>query len=453
MFNSRIYYRNTFLHIGHLQTLCHNNDFAKANNGRCYAIIDDRQDPHRSLQIKEDLEYLQLNDIHVISVVDHQIPIQLYTRELIESGVIYIPGLSPSQTLEYMTNPRSNFQIRLNYGDQPTVGYSKQLDNGPYIVIYIFDYIIKVLDALLNVTDVVTTTATDVSDTDIMNFFTIRNPLNYHKLTTYKIVGFRYSKKDWPLLPEDDPRLMTIRGMKARHIPAEVIYSFYLHASALQKHDSHVKVTFFDKLLKMHLSLIANRVFGVIDPLEVNLINMKDCCTEFIFKPYHPIMADASFNIVPLSKTMYIDRSDFGLIDYGDKISKDKEVRLRHSGGVIYCTSVEMNTHGHPIKLDAKYSQKTESTPASASKSIHWISSIAGSLPIPARFFLYNWFFTGENPPNSYEPLIRDGFIDERVFKDTTQIYQLERHGYFKYDDVLSAKHSIPCFIKITGYR
>lgn len=440
-FNSRIYYRNTFLHVGHLQTLYYNNDFAKLHNGLCYAIVDDRQDPARSLQIKEDLDYLGLTHIKVVSVMAHQVPIHLYTRELVESGALYIPCLTASQTLDHLTNPRSNFQIKLNYGESPTIGYSKQLDNGTFCVIYIFDYIIKVLDALMNITDVITTTINDVSDTDIMAFFTSKNSLKYHTLDTYKITGFRYSKKDWPTMPEDDPRLMTIRGLKARHVPPEVIYSFYLNASAVHKHDSSIKITFFDKLLKTYLSLTSPKTFGIIDPLTVELTNIPQCYTEFIFK-------SGDSTPLPLSRTIFIDKADFGLIDHGSTVSKDKEALLRHTGGAIYISDVEMDHRGIPTKLYAKYYQTHRSE-----ASIHWMSSIAGSEPIRAKFFLYNWFFTGENPSNSYDPVIKDGYIDACVFKDTTQIYQLERHGYFKYDQHLSELHSVACFIKITGYR
>ena len=439
-FSSRIYYRNTFLHVGHLQTLCYNNDFAGEKGGTCYAIVDDRQNPMRSLQIQEDLDFLGTKSIKVISVTEHNEPIHLYTKELAKEGLIYIPGTYDA--VELLNYPKGNFQLKLRHGDHPTIGYSKQTETGgDYVIIYIFDYIIKVLDDLLNVTDVVTTTSNDVADVDIMNFFTERHPLTYHSLETYKIGGFRYSKKDWPALPEDDPRLMTLRGLKSRHVPAEVIYNFYKHATSSQG----IKITYFDTLLKNYMGLTAKHVFGVIDPIVVRVTNLEDRYTEFVFKPFHP-MKPGMFNISPLSNTIYIDRSDFSLVEYGDKLSKDREIRLKYAN-VLYCTGVTLGEGGTVLSLNGKYYNK-DIIPTK--QPIHWVSSEAGKKPRNARFYLYNWFFTGDNMSNIQDPVVKDGYIDECVFDDLDQIYQLERVGYFVYDNELTLKNGgVPCFIKI----
>lgn len=445
-FSSRIYYRNTFLHVGHLQTLCYNNDFAKERGGTCYAIVDDRQNPMRSLQIQEDLDFLGTEFIKAVSVTEYSEPIHLYTKELAKAGLIYIPGAYGA--VDLLNAPRGNFQLKLRHGCHPTIGYSKQTDTGAYVIIYIFDYIIKVLDDLLNVTDVVTTTSNDVADVDIMEFFTERHPLNYHNLETYKILGFRYSKKDWPSLPEDDPRLMTLRGLKARHVPAEVIYGFYKHATSLQKHDEGrqgVKITYFDTLMKNHMGITAKHVFGVVDPITVRVTNVENRYTEFVFKPFHP-MKPGNFNIVPLSNTLYVDRGDFSLVEHGDKLSKDREVRLKY-GNVLYCTGVTLDDTGSVSGLSGKYYHKET---ISSKQPIHWVSAEAGKKPRKARFFLYNWFFTGDNLSNIQDPIVKDGYIDECVFEDLTQMYQLERVGYFVYDEELTRKNGgLPCFIKI----
>jgi len=437
-FSSRIYYRNTFLHIGHLQTLYHNNDFAKQKEGVCYAIIDDRQNHMRSIQIQEDLDFLGIDSIKIISVNQHSEPINLYTKELAESGIIYIPGMY--NILECIRHPKSNFQLKLNYGNHPTIGYSKQLDNGSYIIIYIFDYIIKVLDDLLNITDVVSTTPNDVADIDIMDFFVEKHPLKFHYLEPYKIIGFRYSKKDWPSLPENDPRLMTIRGLKARHIPAEVIYKFYTNAIAKYS----IKITYFDTILKNQLSLTAKYAFGVIDPIKITISNMEDRYTEFIFKAVHP-MKSGAFNIAPLSNTVYIDRSDFSLIEHSNKLSKEKEIRLKYAN-VLYCTDVDISKEGVIMGITGKYYQKDT---APQKTQIHWVSVEAGKQPVKVKFYMYSWFFTGDNMLNIQEPVVKDGYIDNCVFEDLSQIYNLERIGYFVYDSELSAKNALPCFIKI----
>ena len=157
---TRIYYRNPFLHIGHLNTLFHNNSMAKQHGGICYAINDDRLDHLRFNDICEDFQYLDLKHVEVISVRKYQERIMKYTEELVRKGDIYIYYCNnveskPSRVIDYIRNPVMHFQLKLRnkYGSiDPSIGYTRECD-GKLVTLLIFDYIIKVLDTLLNVTE------------------------------------------------------------------------------------------------------------------------------------------------------------------------------------------------------------------------------------------------------------------------------------------------------------
>lgn len=439
-FISRIFYRNTFLHIGHLQTLLYNDQFAAQHQGTCYAIVDDRQNSQRDQQTQEDIEYLKLEHIKVISVAKHQQPIQIYTNDLGQSGFLELIQNNEhrlSNVVQHLEHPQCKFQIKLKTINHPTIGYSKLQSDGSYTIVYIFDYIIKVLDELLSVNNIVTTTPNDISDPNIMNFFNQKNTITYHSYKPYTIQGFRYTKHNWPDLLESDPRLMTLKGLKSRHIPTEVIHQFYQEAS---QSDRPIKITRFDSLLKA--SLQANhRVFGVITPLKVTITNFEDRYTELIMKP---LGVESRFNIVPLSSTLYIEQTDFSLVDYDQKLSKNREVRLRYAN-VFYCTDVILDSHSRPLEIKGKYYNKDQATKAC----IHWISAVNQANLKPVKFFNYNWFYTGDNHSSLQPPKISQGYIDPYVFEDLTQIYQLERLGYYVYDADLSSQHQIPCFIKV----
>ena len=43
----------------------------------------------------------------------------------------------------------------------------------------------------------------------------VNHNISYHRLDTYFIHGFKYSKKNWPMMDERDPYLLTIKGLKA----------------------------------------------------------------------------------------------------------------------------------------------------------------------------------------------------------------------------------------------
>jgi len=243
--------------------------------------------------------------------------------------------------------------------------------------------------------------------------------------------------------------LMTLRGLKARHIPHEVIYNFYQHAIQMMRHRSPVKITYFQLLLRNHLNLTANRVFAVIDPLRVTLSNFSEKQTDFILKNEHPMRSHTSdsFKISPLSNTVYIDQHDFSLVNTGTSLSKGTKIKLKYTNSEILCDDVMMTNTGKPVEL------KTTFIPSqSQSKSIHWISSESGKSPIKARFYIYNWFFTGDNQIHHSKPSIKDGYIEESVFDDLKKIYQVERVGYFIYDQKLTDKNDgIMCFMKICG--
>jgi len=421
---------------------------AKGQCGVCYAIVDDRQNPMQSLNIEEDIEYLQLNGIKIISVTEHSDPINLYTKELIKNNYVYINANSMIHGCEQkiLDNPRFPFQIKLDYGNQPTIGYSKQIDSGKYIIIYIFDYIIKVLDEILNISDVVTTSAQDIADSEIMGFFAKRRKINYHFLEPYKITGFRYTKNGWPELEEDDPRLLTIKGLKSRHIPPEIIYKFYEEATEQHKYSKRpIKITAFDNIIKNEFNLNSRRVIGVVYPLEVEITNIQDRYTEYALKPMHAFGA-GGFNIVPLCNRIYIDRNDFSLVECGGKLSKHQEIGLKYAGS-IYCTDVEMDNKGRPTKLIAEYHQKY------SKNQILWISSNNKTIDLkPVNFVLFEWFYTGENVLK--DPVsIKTGYIDECVFDDLNQIYHIEKVGYFIYDRYYSERHQMPCFIKISSSK
>jgi hypothetical protein len=433
--HTRIYYRNKFLHIGHIQTLYYNNDIARLHNGTCYAIIDDRQDHDRADDIRADFEYLGLTNTKLVSVNKYQKKIYAYTKKLMDTGKVIILGPKGElKSWEQLNCPTVMFQMRLLVApDRYTnIGYTRDI-NGQLCVVLIFDYIIKIMDAILEITDIISTatdgTDCDVKDSCIATFFENKD-LRYHCLDTYHIEGFKYTKKNWPITDEHNPHLLTIKGLHNRHIPSVILYAFYLHSCQL----GSIKISFIDQLLKTYLYDNSHKIFGVIDPLKVTLNDWKPRTTEFI--------CTQDNRHVPLSNIVYIDKSSFGL-DVS-KLSKDRICRLRH-GPVIKCIDVELSTKG-PVSLQAEYTNETINS--TNINSINWISNVYGQEPIRVCYYLYNWFYTGSNM--IAEPRVTFGYIEPIAFQNISNIFQLERVGYFIYDQVLSQKEHIPTFIRIS---
>lgn len=446
---TRVYYRNKFLHIGHLQTLFHNNNVAREHGGVCYAIIDDRQDVARIRDIKEDFIYLELDNIEIVSVNKYSKRIMDYTLDLVHQGKIYINYCNsiendPDKIIQHIREPHMHFRLmlRCQKGSDPSIGYTKPVTgdmSSPLVLMFLFDYIIKVLDALLDITDIIstsTTEVTDVRDPNISIFFDQMIKLQYHRLDTYFIQGFKYSKKDWPSLDERDPYLLTIKGLKARHIPRIVLYAFYIHATQM----GTIKIIYLSNFLRNYLNRTCDRVFGVTCPIKVQITNWPDKYTEYICKNINPLRDSTELRLCPLSNTIYMDQSDYG-IDNATKLTKGRYCRLKH-GQFIHCVDVEVDEKG-PTLIHAEFVNSTDK----AKRCVHWISSEWGREPVMVCFVLYQWFYTGQN--TLQKPNIVKGYIERSVFEHLDKIYQLERNGYYVYDETLSRKNSMPTFIRI----
>ena len=443
---SRTYYRNPFFHIGHLNTLYVNERISKTNKGICCAIIDDRTDINRVKNVVEDFEYLDLKHVRVVSVKAQQDNIMDYTLKLIQKGNIYLYHCEEKITniqriLNIVASPRMHIQLKLNCGldhNDPSIGYTYD-DRGTLIVSFLFDYIIKVLDVLLNVTDIVTTShgdTGDVKDGNICKFFDTFYPIKYCKIDSYHIHNFRYSKRGWSI-NEKNPYLLTIKGLKARHVPVQVLKAFYLHACQM----GTVKIQFLSILLSKYLYKISEKTLGVLKPIKITIDNWKQKHTEYVCGQ-HNMFASREIKHYPMSDTIYIDSCDYG-IDKGN-VNKGRTVQLSY-GPVLMCTDINLQNHQTPVLHGTVQFQNTGKPEG---KKIHWISSVWDEQPCTVRFYLYNWFYTGFNC--LLEPDTIDGFIDNSVFTNLDQIYHLEQLGYFVYDRELTSNNNMPTFIRIS---
>jgi glutaminyl-tRNA synthetase len=218
----------------------------------------------------------------------------------------------------------------------------------------------------------------------------------------------------------DDPRLLTIRGLKRRGYTPTILKNI-IEFSSMGRSDQ----TFSNDMIKHHLrkELDENavRVYGVVKPLLVKI--------EGLSKPYqtclhqnHPKSKETHDTI--LTEYIYIESSDFREIDDPDyyRLAPGKTIRLRygpfiqyvsHTSEMIICKVVE------PEK------------PKKVKGIIHWVSAD----PLyseKVKFILYNdLIINGLLNNNSKEEHI--GFI-ENYASNIKDSMQLERVGYFKYD-------------------
>ena len=193
---------------------------------------------------------------------------------------------------------------------------------------------------------------------------------------------------------------------------------------------------------------------AVLDPLKVVLTNFPESETEWLEAAVHPQDDLMGTRQVPLTREIWIERSDFMEQPPGKffRLKPGGEVRLRNAF-IIRCTGVIKGDDGAVTELHCTFDPETRSgLPGAARKvkgTIHWVSAQHG---VAAEVRLYDRLFTVANPladksrdyrdflnPTSLE--IIHGAIVEPSLAEAGQaeVYQFERTGYFVQDSVDSA--------------
>jgi glutaminyl-tRNA synthetase len=178
--------------------------------------------------------------------------------------------------------------------------------------------------------------------------------------------------------------------------------------------------------------------------------NYPENSVEDCFAPNHPLKPELGKRVIPLTKTLWIEREDFeetppkGFF----RLTPDGLVRLRY-GYVVRCTGVKKDSAGNITAVHCEYLPDTKSgTPgADAIKvkgNIHWVSA---QHAYECQVRLYDRLFSEAHPgeadtdyltqlnPNSVtkitaqlEPSLKDAKPEDR--------FQFERHGYFVADKI-----------------
>jgi hypothetical protein len=388
MRNNRIYYRNPFFHLGHLQTLFHNDDFATSNKSKCYMLIDDRYTDYIS-SIEEDIRYLNLKSTVLISMRKYTNIIHNETKKLAAAGKIYMllgkNMVSNAGIIgTYIDSCPAYFQLKYT-GTDTVIGFVKPDDErGTGLkIIYLFEYIVKICDNLFNITDV---------SCDLPESFKAGPPLNPIVIQEYIIEDFRYTKKHWPTEQRADPCLLTLKGLKARGVPSTVLWDFYRFAVV----KGRVSLFDFEDLLLAHLRSIAEPLQAIIEPL---LLKLKD------------------------EDPLYIPQAAIGLDR--QHLHKNGSAYLAQNAGAIKCTDIEMNRKSIQALLGERING---SLGASEWPCLDWLPVTAAR---PFTLHICNWFYTGLN--DILTPIITKGVYTGEGELTVGKIYTIKDGGFMRY--------------------
>ncbi|MDO8588975.1 MAG: glutamine--tRNA ligase/YqeY domain fusion protein [Armatimonadota bacterium] len=266
----------------------------------------------------------------------------------------------------------------------------------------------------------------------------------------------------------DDPRLVTLAGLRRRGYTPEAIREFCRRIGVAKMYNL-VEFAVLEDCIRDYLNKRSQRVMAVMNPLKVILTNYPTTSPslqggatsppslqggarggyEELDAINNPEDPDAGTRKVPFSRELYIEREDFRE-DPPPKffrLAPGREVRLRYAY-FIKCEEVVKDENGEIVELRCTYDPATRGGDAPDGRKVkatlHWVSA---KHAIYAEARLYDHLFLKPDPddveedqtwfdnlnPNSLQ--VTECMVEPSVLgaKPGTR-YQFERQGYFCVD-------------------
>jgi len=266
----------------------------------------------------------------------------------------------------------------------------------------------------------------------------------------------------------DDPRMLTLSGLRRRGYTPESIRSF-CDGIGVAKYNSTVDMVRLENALRDDLNPRAPRRMGVLRPLKLVIENYPEEQVETVDAVNNPQDEAAGTRPVPFSRELYIERDDFRAEAPRKyfRLTPGREVRLRYAYYVT-CTGFDTDPEtGEVTEVRATYDPETRGGDSADGRkvkgTIHWVSA-RHAVDMEVR--LYDHLFRVPDPeqveegsdflsnlnPESLE-VIRDAKLEPAVLESSPgDRFQLERLGYFCVDTV-DSKPGAPVLNRAVALR
>ncbi|OQX37500.1 MAG: glutamine--tRNA ligase [Oceanospirillales bacterium LUC14_002_19_P2] len=497
---------NGFLHVGHAKSICLNFGLAEKYQGQCNLRFDDTN-PEKEEQvyvdaIKEDVRWLGFQwagEVRYAS--DYFDTFYEWALHLIREGKAYVCDLSPEEASEYRgwaTKPGKDSPYRTRSVEENLDLFERmragEFDEGAKVLrakidmassnmnlrdpilyrirkqshhqtgdkwcIYpSYDFAHGQEDAIEGITHSICTLEFQdhrpLYDWFIENLPVPHKPRQYEfaRLNlNYTVTSKRKLKK---LVDEavvsgwDDPRMPTISGMRRRGYTPSAIRKF-CDMIGVTRSDGIVDVAMLEHAIRDDLNENAVRAMAVLDPLKVVITNLPEGEVQEMTAAAHPNRPELGERVLPFTRELYIDRSDF---TEDTTLSRKKFkrlvlgewVRLR-SAYVIRADEVVKDDDGKIVEVRATLVPGTvgENPPEDIRPRgvIHWVSATHGC---QAELRIYDRLFTHEAPDRGEEDFMKhvnpeslavmQAWIEPGLAgAKPEQGFQFEREGYFVAD-------------------
>ena len=495
---------NGYLHIGHAKAICINFGTSEKYNGVCNLRLDDTNPSKEDMEyvdaIKEDIEWLGFKWNKCLFASSYFDFIYECAIKLINKGLAYVDDLSADEIREYrgtLTEAGKNSPYR-DRSVEENLDLFKRMSDGE------FENGERVLRAKIdmaspniNMRDPVIYRIAHISHHQtgdkwcVYPMYDFAHPLSDAKEgVTHSLCSLEFENHrplyDWflkaceieqpprqiefarlnlnycltskrkclALVNEgivdgwDDPRMVTLSGMRRRGYPASAIRDF-CDKIGVSKAYSVVDMGLLEACVRDALNSTAPRAMAVLDPIELIVENYPDGQTEDIEIPVHPDHPEMGTRTVKFSKHLFIERDDFMAepVKKYFRLYPGNEVRLK-SAYFVKCTRFETDEQGNPVRIYCTYDPESKGGESPDGRkvkgTIHWVSR---DDCFKATVNMYDRLFNVPNPSDETNGDFKQNLNPDSliVLKDCViegslenakagDVFQFMRKGYFCVD-------------------
>jgi len=506
---------NGYLHIGHAKSICLNFGMAREFGGICNVRMDDTNPTKEETEYVDSI----MADVHwlidgwadrnlggaPLYASDYFDKLYEYAVDLVRKGKAYVDDMSPEETDEYRRiGKESSFRnraieenldlfARMKAGEFPDnsrtlrakidmsapnvwlrdpvlyrIRHAEHHHTGAKWCIYpMYDWAHTLSDYIEGITHSVCTLEFEVHRPLydwILNALELPQPrphqyefarlnLTYTVMSKRKLIQLVNEKlvNGW-----DDPRMLTISGLRRRGVTASVLRAFAYNIG-ITKYPSMTNVAVLEHTMRDEFNRTAARRLVVLKPIKVVLTNYPEGKVEELNAVNNPEDPKSGTRKVPFGRELFIDNADFMETPPPKyfRLKPGGEVRLKYAY-IIRCDEIMKDNAGKVIELHCSVDLESKSGGATSNRkvkgTIHWVSTRHA---IDAEVRLYDRLFTVPEPdsasagspgatgaggdfklfinPQSLEvvsakcePSLKETHAEER--------YQFERLGYFALD-------------------
>ncbi len=425
---------NGYLHIGHAKSILLNYGLAKEYGGKFNLRFDDTNPTKEKVEfvdsIKEDVAWLGADWEDRLFFASDYFP-QMYDAAvlLIKKGKAYVCDLSAAEIRDYrgtLTEPGKDSPYRnrsveenlrlfakmragefadgervlrakidmaspnINLRDPVIyrVAHMSHHNTGDAWCIYpMYDFAHPIEDAIEGVTHSICTL--EFEDHRPLYDWVVREvgyahppkQIEFAKMyLTNVVTGKRYIKKlveDGVVDGWDDPRMVTIAGLRRRGFTPESIRRF-VTLCGVSKSQGSVDYAMLEYCIREDLKLSRPRVMAVLDPVRLIIDNYPAGQVEYLDVENNLENPDLGTRKVPFGRELYIERDDF--MEHPPKkyfrLFPGNEVRLM-GAYFVKCERFAKDADGRVTEIHCTYDPETKCGTGFAGRkvkgTIHWV--------------------------------------------------------------------------------